>query len=89
MEYLRSATNAMRKDFMATILVDLSDAFYTPVWKTGNNTVFPLVGEWAAGRAASNFCPKQISYTLGGILMKLHTNVHHYEKPCRAHEPDL
>jgi hypothetical protein len=28
-----------------------------------------------------------ISYTHGGILMKLH--IHHYEKQCNVHEPGL
>jgi hypothetical protein len=61
--------------------------------KTGRIIVFPLAGGWAGvlvfGRAASNFCLEHISCTFGGILMKLHTNVHHYEKPCCVHEPSL
>jgi hypothetical protein len=35
------------------------------------------------------FCSEHISYMRGGILMKLHRNVHHYEKLCCLHEPGL
>jgi hypothetical protein len=57
---------------------------YTPVWKSGR------FGNAPGGRAGSvQFCPEHISYMFGGILMKLHRNVHHYEEQCRAHEPGL
>jgi hypothetical protein len=42
---------------------------------------------WRAGGV--QFCPEHISYMYEGILMKLHSNVHHYEEQCRAHEPGL
>jgi TRAP-type mannitol/chloroaromatic compound transport system permease small subunit len=32
-------------------------------------------------------CQEHISYMHGGISMKLHRNVHHYEKLCSTHEP--
>jgi hypothetical protein len=36
-----------------------------------------------------NTGPEHISYTYRGILMKLHRNVHHYERQCHAHKPGL
>jgi hypothetical protein len=33
------------------------------------------------------FCPEHISYLYGGILMKIHINVHLNEKQCHANEP--
>jgi hypothetical protein len=46
-------------------------------WRAGGRT---------GGQSPSNFCPEHISYTHGGILMKLYRYIYHYEKPCRAHK---
>jgi hypothetical protein len=37
----------------------------------------------------SRFCWEDISYTHEGILIKLHRNVNHYEKPLNVHELSL
>jgi hypothetical protein len=61
--------------------------FYTPFQKRDVLWERPWwAGVWAGG---VQFCPEHISYTHGGILTKLHRNVNHYEKLCRAHEPGL
>jgi hypothetical protein len=55
--------------------------------KNGSYYSFPLGGGLLGERRP--IFVQSISYTHGGILMKLHRNVHHYEKPCRSHEPGL
>jgi hypothetical protein len=50
--------------------------------------LFEKLAHWQADgcateRAGSSFCPEHIWYTYGEFLMKVHKNVHHYEKPSR------
>jgi hypothetical protein len=66
----------------------LQKAFYTLVSETGIIIVSPLADRQVGGQRPI-FFPEHISYTHGGILMKLHRNVNQDEKLCRVLEPGL
>jgi hypothetical protein len=76
---------------LGTVVMLICNILYFLYARLKNGTYYGNAPGGRAGGLAGGvqFCPEHISYMYGGILMKLHRNVHHYEEQCRAHEPGL